>query len=93
MPADYYRADTENGDHIDDPSEDALYMLLEDLEQPGNTFLTVRPATQAQWSISVTLRPDGRYEVERRDDAPERSVESDISIIAQDLTIWMAARG
>ena len=33
MGADYYTAVTENGDHVDDPSEDGLFMLLEDLNQ------------------------------------------------------------
>jgi hypothetical protein len=44
MGADYYIADTENGDHIDDPSEDGLLMLLSDLNQAGNTFITTTPA-------------------------------------------------
>jgi hypothetical protein len=43
--ADYYIADTENGDHIDDPSEDGLFMLLSDLNQAGNTFITITPPT------------------------------------------------
>jgi hypothetical protein len=44
MAADYYDADTESGDHIDDPSEDALFMLLQDLDQADNTFVTINPA-------------------------------------------------
>lgn len=28
MGVDYYSADTENGDHTDDPSEDGLFLLL-----------------------------------------------------------------
>ena len=46
MAADYYTADIENGDHVDDPSEDGLFMLLEDLTQDGNTFLTITPADE-----------------------------------------------
>lgn len=96
MGADYYTADTENGDHIDDPSEDALFMLISDLNQAGNTFLTITPADDdAAWYASVTLLGDGTYEVERaglsrgeqhRDTATSRND------IARDLTIWLAAR-
>ena len=43
MGADYYSADTENGDHMDDPSEEGLFMLLVDLNQAGNTFITITP--------------------------------------------------
>ena len=41
MGADYSSADTENGDHIDDPSEDGLFMLLSELNQAGNTFYLI----------------------------------------------------
>ncbi|MEU7903421.1 hypothetical protein [Actinoplanes sp. NPDC049118] len=95
MAADYYYADTENGDHLDDPSEDALFMLLDDLEPDGNTFLTVRPADGAGWSVSVSLLDDGGFRVERGDPARgEHAVYTtdDLSRIAGDLTIWMAGR-
>jgi hypothetical protein len=42
MGADYYSADTENGDHMDDPSEDGLFMLLENLSQDGNSPKSAR---------------------------------------------------
>ncbi|MEU4570488.1 hypothetical protein [Micromonospora sp. NPDC023956] len=95
MAADYYDADTENGDHIADPSEDALYMLLQDLDQPDNTFVTINPADDSDWYASVSLLADGSYEVERRDPSHhqhEHTTETDISAIAQDLTIWLAGR-
>ncbi|MFJ3540271.1 hypothetical protein ACIPQA_33100 [Streptomyces sp. NPDC090109] len=28
VAADHYRADSENGNHVDDPSEDALFMPI-----------------------------------------------------------------
>ncbi|WP_262286763.1 hypothetical protein [Micromonospora sp. MA102] len=43
MTAEYHAADTENGDHIDDPSEDALFMLINQLGHPDNTFVTITP--------------------------------------------------
>ena len=35
------RATAESGDVVDDPSEDALLMMFEDLEAGGGTFLIV----------------------------------------------------
>ncbi|NHI11099.1 hypothetical protein STPH2_6468 [Streptomyces sp. KO7888] len=43
MVAKYYCADSENGDHIDDPSEDALFELLGDLNDTDNTFVVIQP--------------------------------------------------
>ncbi|GAB3431902.1 hypothetical protein [Actinophytocola sediminis] len=95
MTADYYLADTENGDHIDDPSEDALFMLIADLAHPGNTFLTVNPVdVAAGWRASVSLLGDGTYEVERRrpdQQAFPRMLSADRNQIAKDLTIWLAS--
>ncbi|MEU7918949.1 hypothetical protein [Micromonospora zamorensis] len=95
MAADYYDADTENGDHIADPSEDALYMLLQELHQPDNTFVTINPADDSDWYASVSLLDDGSYEVERRDPRHHQhahTTATDISAIAKDLTIWLAGR-
>jgi hypothetical protein len=96
MGADYYSADTENGDHTDDPSEDGLFMLLEDLDQTGNTFITITPAAaDLAWHASVTLLSSGSYEVERADPArneQHRDTATDPSDIARSLTIWLAAR-
>jgi hypothetical protein len=58
MGADCYSADTENGDHIDDPSEDGLFMLLSGLNEAGNTFITITPTDDdPAWHASVTLLP------------------------------------
>jgi hypothetical protein len=88
MAADYYDADAENGDHIADPSEDALVMLLQNLDPDGNTFITINPADDSGWYASVTLLDHGNYEVERRD--PDRhqhdlNTGTDIAAIAKDL--------
>ncbi len=96
MGAGYYSADTENGDHIDDPSEDGLFMLLSDLNQAGNTFITITPADDdPTWYASVTLLPSGTYEVERADPVrgeQHHDTATDPNDIARDLTIWLAAR-
>ncbi|MGY0235518.1 hypothetical protein [Longispora urticae] len=96
MVADYYRADTEDGDHIEDPSEDSLFMLLTDLDATGNTYLTVTPPDDtATWYVSVARCDDGGYEVEYRD--PHRReheviVHADAGRVALDLTVWLADR-
>ncbi|EHM26128.1 MULTISPECIES: hypothetical protein [Streptomyces] len=96
MRAEYYRAESENGDHIEDPSEDALFMLFEDLNSTDNTFVVIQPdEDDPAWSTSVTVLDDGGYEVVRRDttrNEHEVVTETSIGRIALDLTIWMAAR-
>jgi hypothetical protein len=96
MAADYYTADTENGDHMDDPSEDGLFMLLSDLNQAGNTFITITPADDdPTWYASVTLLANSTYEVERGDPAhseQHRDIATSPDDIARDLTIWLAGR-
>ncbi|KXK60319.1 hypothetical protein AWW66_19570 [Micromonospora rosaria] len=96
VDADYYHADTEDGDHIGDPSEDALFMLIEGLDQRDNTFVAINPADEdSAWYASVSLLDDGTYEVERHDPHQrhhDRTVENDPHHIARDLTIWLAGR-
>lgn len=96
MGARYYGADTEDGDHIDDPSEDALFMLIDSLNDSDNTFVVVQPDDEdPPWFASVTVQEEGGYEIVRRDTTRhEHEVTTDTSInqIANDLTKWMAAR-
>ncbi|MFG2672137.1 hypothetical protein [Streptomyces sp. NPDC048445] len=96
MAARYYGADSENGDHVDDPSEDALFMLIGDLNDSDNTFVTVQPdEDDPAWFASVAVLDEGGYEIVRRDTT---SREHDVTIgtnrdrIAGDLTRWLAAR-
>jgi hypothetical protein len=92
----YYRADSENGDRIDDPSEDALFMLIDDLDAAGNTFVVIQPdQDDPAWFTSVAVLDGGGYEVVRRDTTRREHdvvTATDIGRIARDLTIWMAAR-
>lgn len=43
MEAAYYRAESESGDHIEDPSEDALFMLIDDLNGSDNAVVVIQP--------------------------------------------------
>ena len=96
MVARYYGADSENGDRIDDPSEDALFMMISDLNESDNTFVVVQPdEDDPVWFASVAVLDKGGYEVVRRDASRrehEVATSASINDIARDLTIWMAAR-
>jgi hypothetical protein len=96
MGAAYYRAESEGGDHIEDPSEDALFMLIDDLNDSDNTFVVIQPdEDDPAWFTSVAVLDEGRYEVVRRDTIRREhdvATETSIDQIAHDLTVWMAAR-
>ncbi|MBT2477721.1 hypothetical protein [Streptomyces sp. ISL-94] len=96
MAARYYCADSENGDHVEDPSEDALFMLVGDLNDSDNTFVVIQPdEDDPLWFASVTVLDEGGYEVVRRDTTRREhdvTVESGSDRIAGDLTKWLAAR-
>jgi hypothetical protein len=90
-------ADTENGDYIDDPSEDQLRDLIAGLGQATGTFLTITPADDTQdWYASVSLLPDGTREIDRGDPARGEhhttAATASPDSIARDLTTWIAAR-
>ncbi|MFC8951009.1 hypothetical protein [Streptomyces sp. DH1] len=96
MGAQYYGADSENGDRIDDPSEDALFMMISDLNDSDNTFVVVQPdEDDPVWFASVAVLDEGGYEIVRRDTSRNEHVvttTTSVNDIARDLTIWMAAR-
>jgi hypothetical protein len=97
VTATHHHADSENGDHIDDPSEDAIYMLIDDLNDSNNTFVVIQPdEDDPAWYASVATLDTGEgYEVVRRD---TRSREHDvttshnISDIAHDIALWLKDR-
>ncbi|MFI7021086.1 hypothetical protein [Streptomyces sp. NPDC050164] len=96
MAAKYYCADSENGDHIDDPSEDALFELLSDLNDTDNTFVVIQPdQDDPAWFASVAVLDERGYEIVRRDTTRREhhvTNEIDTGRIAGDLTKWLAAR-
>jgi hypothetical protein len=95
MAAEYYHVESENGDRADDPSEDALFMRLADLNHTDNTYLTVESVDDTEdWYATVSLLDEGEYEVELRDPrraVHEITVEAEGGRVARDLTIWLAA--
>ncbi|MBJ6622850.1 hypothetical protein [Streptomyces sp. DHE17-7] len=96
MGAQYYGADSENGDRIGTDPPDALFMLISDLNDSDNTFVVVQPdEDDPVWFASVAVLDEGGYEIVRRDttrNEHEVTTATSINNIARDLTIWMAAR-
>ncbi|MFD3363777.1 hypothetical protein ACFWW5_11815 [Streptomyces albidoflavus] len=96
VAAQYYGADSESGDRIDDPSEDALFMMISDLNDSDNTFVVVQPDEDDPiWFASVAVLDEGGYEIIRRDttrNEHEVTTATSVNDIARDLTIWLAAR-
>ena len=90
MTATYYRVESESGDHIENPSEDALFMLIDDLNAVDNTFVVIQPdEDDPVWFTSIAVLDEGGYEVVRRDTTRgEHDVVTETSIdrIARDLT-------
>jgi hypothetical protein len=92
MAAEHYIADAENGDFIDDPSEDALFTLVSGLNHDDNTFITINPADQsAGWYASISLLA-AAYEVELADpDHHEHQITTtnDPNNATQHLAKWL----
>jgi hypothetical protein len=74
MVAPILRAIVASGDVYDDPSEDLLFILLDDLDDADEEFLIVERTADAsgQTYAQVCIGPDGRYQLEYRDGGPER---------------------
>ena len=59
------RATAADGEVYDDPSEDALFMFMEDLELPGSSFAVERVETGREGDfLRVSVSEDGMYAVD-----------------------------
>ncbi|WP_424533504.1 hypothetical protein ACOZ38_24475 [Sphaerisporangium viridialbum] len=97
MAATYHRADSENGDHIDDPSEDAIYMLINDLNDSDNKLVVIQPdEDDPAWYVSGVVLDTGEgYEVVRRETRSREhdvTMDDDISEIAHEIVSWLKGR-
>ncbi|AYC36158.1 hypothetical protein [Streptomyces griseorubiginosus] len=90
MRSQYCGADNENGDRIDDPSQDALFMRIDDLNESDNTFVVVQPdEDDPVWLASVAVLDEGGYEIVRRGSSGnehEVTWATGIKDLAHDLT-------
>ncbi|WP_273652770.1 hypothetical protein [Cellulomonas fimi] len=68
------RARVEDGTTYDDPSEDALFLLFEDIESGDGTWLVVENLTDRshQTYAQCARQDDGSYEVEHRAGSADR---------------------
>lgn len=89
----YYFAESENGDHIDDPSEGALFMQIGDLNGTDNNSIVIKPDVHPAWFASVADLEQG-VNVRRGPTHHEHDVTVEINgdWISGDLTRWLAAR-
>jgi hypothetical protein len=91
------RAIPEVGQQWDDPSEDLLFMLLEDIEAGEGSFLIVERTTDpsAETYAQALRRDDGSYLVEHREgDADHHygTTVADMHAAHQLLTGWAFQR-
>ncbi|KUN82909.1 hypothetical protein [Streptomyces griseoruber] len=96
MAETYCYVDSENGHHVVDPSEDALFDLIGELNDSDNTFVVIQPDEDDPVRFaSVAVLDEGGYEIVRRDNTRRgHEVDTDTSIgrIANDLIMWVAGR-
>ncbi|KRE63124.1 hypothetical protein ASG78_04920 [Nostocoides sp. Soil756] len=92
----YLRATLENGAAYEDPSEDVLFMLLEDVAAGHSPWVIVdKPADSSQQTYAQAVRlADGLFQVERRrGDASTHEVTSALPLrdAHAKLTAWAYA--
>lgn len=87
------RVTNESGETWDDPTEDLLFMLLEDIEAGEGTFLILERLSDASGDTYVQAQKQGggHYLVERREGAPEEhwaTVVADMRATHRLVTGW-----
>jgi hypothetical protein len=56
------------GHHIEDPSEDAVFDLISELNGSDNTFIVIQPdEDDPTWLVSAAVLDEGGYQIVRRD--------------------------
>jgi hypothetical protein len=87
------RATSESGDVVDDPSEDALLMMFQDLEAGQGTFLIVESLrdSSGQTFVQAARGDDGTYVVEYRQGSADQHFQTtaaDFSEAHTLVTMW-----
>jgi hypothetical protein len=86
------RLDT--GDTVDDPSEDALFLLLADIDTQDALWIIVEKAGTDEVYAQCIRLEDGSYQVERRlgDESTHETVQvADMRTAHERLTSWAFA--
>jgi hypothetical protein len=96
VAADFYYAETENGDRVDDPSEADLRKLVSSLDDGQNTYVVVQAGDEeSSWYVSVARDDSGGHEIVLRDPLDRTHHvrrEVDGEAIASDVDLWIARR-
>jgi hypothetical protein len=73
-PGPILRAKPEVGDTYDDPSEDLIFLLLQDIEEGEGSFLIIERLSDPSGNTyaQVLRRDDGSYVVEHREGSADR---------------------
>ena len=85
------RAETSGGQTQDDPSEDALLLLLEDLGEEQDYVIVERLSDASGQTYAQVMRTGDGYLVERRSGSEashEHAVTTDVRRAHEDLTSW-----
>ena len=83
---------TESGETRDDPSEDAIFEYLSDVDRGDEEFLIIeRLSDPAGQTYAQTTKEDGDWIVERRDGSPNTHYclrSADMRVVHELLTGW-----
>ena len=85
------RAITSTEEHWDDPSEDMLFMLFEDLKEDQDYFIVQRVADPDGQTYAQVMKTNNTYLVERREGAPDKhfhAVTAEMRAAHEDMTTW-----
>jgi hypothetical protein len=87
------RATSESGDVVDDPSEDALLMMFQDVVAGNGTFLIVESVADAsgQTLVQAARSDDGTYVVEYRQGSADQHFQTDVADFSEAhvlVTMW-----
>ncbi|GII57163.1 hypothetical protein Pth03_55520 [Planotetraspora thailandica] len=96
MPAASYGAYTEDGYQLDEPSPEAIGVLIAELNHVDNTFVTFHAAgDDPVWYALASFRGDDIYEIEYRDvrkNEHRYSRRGDASTVSDEIAQWIAVR-
>ncbi|WP_163506861.1 hypothetical protein [Fodinicola acaciae] len=85
------RASTSSGKTWDDPSEELILQLLDDMDSGEEYFVIIDRLATPQTYVQVGFAPTGEYQVEYRDGGPDRhfqAVASDKRLVHDVMTRW-----
>ena len=90
------RMESEAGKVIYDPSEDAIFIGLDELDGQDNMFVTIEPTDESEnWYAVVSKHEQDGFEIELRDATTREHrvyTEAEKGKVALDVLLWMVGR-